>query len=269
MKNRKYIDLKIEGNRADLILNRPEKHNALNPDVLQEFQEALDWISEEKDFHFLVISGKGKSFCAGADIKWFASAKDKSKQENREEYLQIPELLKTLYEIPQITVAAVHGNVLGGANGIISACDFVVAEESANFAFGEIKLGIIPATIMPFVAQRLSTQSMKKMMFTGERFSASDALQSGLVDFTTADNNIKLVVEQLIGKLKLASPNALRVCKQLMINIDSGKITTKNSEYTANLLAELAHSEQGKEGLQAFLEKRKPDWKNNKSQIHE
>lgn len=250
----------------DVILNRPEKHNALNPEVLQEFQEALDWISEEKDLHFLVISGKGKSFCAGADIKWFASGRGKSKQENREEYLQIPELLKTLYEIPQITIAAVHGNILGGANGIISACDFVVAEESASFAFGEIKLGIIPATIMPFVARRLSTQNMKKMMFTGERFSAADALQSGLVDFTTTDKNLTLVVEQLIDKLKLASPDALRVCKQLIINIDSGKITTKNSEYTANLLAELAHSKQGIEGLTAFLEKRQPDWVKQKTE---
>jgi methylglutaconyl-CoA hydratase len=268
MKNRKYIKLKTKNNRADLILNRPEKHNALNPEVLKEFQEALDWISEEKDIHFLVISGKGKSFCAGADIKWFASAKEKTKQENREEYQQIPELLKTLYKIPQITVAAVHGNVLGGANGIISACDFVVAEESANFAFGEIKLGIIPATIMPFVARRLSSQSMKKMMFTGERFSAAEARQSGLVDFTTPDKNLTLVVEQLIGKLNLASPHALRACKQLIINIDSGKITTKNSEYTANLLAELAHSKQGMEGLTAFLEKRQPDWVKQKTEIH-
>ena len=268
MLKQKYIELKIEGNRADLILNRPEIHNALNPDVLKEFQEVLDWVSAQENIHFLVISGKGKSFCAGADIKWFASAKDKTKQENREEYLQIPELLKTLYEIPQITIAAVHGNVLGGANGFISACDFVVAEESTNFAFGEIKLGIIPATIMPFVARRLSTQNMKKMMFTGERFSANDALQSGLVDFTTADKNLTLVVEQLIEKLKLASPEALRVCKQLILNIDSGKITTKNSEYTANLLAELADSEQGREGLSAFLEKRKPNWKNHKSEIN-
>jgi len=269
MKNRKYIELKIENNRADLILNRPEFHNALNPEVLKEFQEVLDWVSTQENIHFLVISGKGKSFCAGADIKWFASAKNKTKQENQEEYLQIPELLKKLYEIPQITIAAVHGNVLGGANGIISACDFVIADESTNFAFGEIKLGIVPATIMPFVARRLSTQSMKKMMFTGERFSAAEALQAGLIDFTSADNNLTLVVEQLIEKLKLASPEALRVCKQLILNIDSGKISTKNSEYTASLLAELADSEQGREGLSAFLEKRKPDWKNHKSKINE
>ncbi len=268
MKNRKYIELKIENNRADLILNRPEIHNALNPEILKEFQETLDWTSKQETIQFLVISGKGKSFCAGADIKWFASAKDKTKQENREEYMQIPELLKTLYEIPQITIAAVHGNVLGGANGIISACDFVVSGESANFAFGEIKLGIIPATIMPFIARRLSPQSMKKMMFTGERFSAADALHSGLIDFTAPDKNLTLVVEQLIGKLRLASPDALRVCKQLMINIDSGKITTKNSEYTANLLAELAHSEQGMEGLTAFLEKRKPGWVKQKTETH-
>lgn len=265
MKNQKYIELKTEGNRADLILNRPEKHNALNPEVLVEFQEVLDWISNQEEIHFLVISGRGKSFCAGADIEWFASAKEKSKQENLEEYLQIPKLLQKLHEMPQITIAAVQGNVLGGANGIISACDFVVAEESTRFAFGEIKLGIIPATIMPFVARRLSIQNMKKMMFTGERFFADEALQSGLIDFTTTDKNLTSFVEQFIDKLMLASPNALRACKQLMAGIDSGKITTENSEYTANLLADLAHSEQGREGLTAFLEKRKPNWVSQRS----
>lgn len=260
MENRKYIEIKVENNRADLILNRPATHNALNPEILKEFREALDWISAQESIHFLVISGNGKSFCAGADVKWFASAKEKSKQENREEYLQIPELLKTLYKIPQITIAAVHGNVLGGANGIISVCDFVIAHESTNFAFGEIKLGIIPGTIMPFVARRLSTQSMKKVMFTGERFSAAEALQLGLIDFTAADESLSKNVDNLIEKLKLASPNALRACKQLIINIDSGKITTQNSGFTATLLAELTHSEQGSEGLQAFLQKRTPDW---------
>ena len=268
MKNQKYIEVKTEGNRTDLILNRPEKHNALNPEFLSELHEALNLISGNEEIHFLVISGKGKSFCAGADIKWFSSAKEKSKQKNREEYLQIPEVLQTLYEMPQITIAAVHGNVLGGANGIISACDFVVAEESANFAFGEIKLGIIPATIMPYVARRLSSQSMKKVIFTGERFSAAEALQSGLVDFTTADKNLTIVVEQLIGKLMLASPNALRACKQLMRNIASGEITVKNSEYTASLLTELTDSEQGREGLSAFLEKRKPDWVKQKPEFN-
>jgi len=260
MKNWKYIEIKIKGNRADLILTRPEKHNALNPDFLNEFHQRLKKISQNENVHFLVISGKGKSFCAGADIKWLASAKNKSKQENREEYLQIPELLKQLYEIPQITIAAVHGNVLGGANGIIAACDFVIAEASTNFAFGEIKLGIIPATIMPFVARRLSAQSMKKTMFTGERFSAAEALKMGLIDFSTSEGQLSQDVAKLIKKLKSASPNALKICKQLLIDIGSGKISVKNSEYTANLLAELAHSEQGREGLQAFLEKRKPDW---------
>lgn len=264
MKNRKYIGIKIEGNRADLILNRPEIHNALNPAVLKEFQEVLDWISEEKDIHFLVISGKGKSFCAGADIKWFESAREKTKQENRKEYLQIPELLQTLYEMPQITIAAVHGNVLGGANGIVAACDFVIAEETTNFAFGEIKLGIIPATIMPFVARRISTQSMKKAMFTGEKFPATEALQMGLVDFIVP-GAISKDVDKLIEKLMGVSPNALKACKQLLTDIDTGKITLKNSEYTANLLADMVHSEQGREGLQAFLEKRKPNWLKQKS----
>ncbi|SHJ42214.1 methylglutaconyl-CoA hydratase [Tangfeifania diversioriginum] len=262
MKNLKYITVKIDRNRADLILNRPDKHNALNPELIGEFRDALKSISRKNEIHFLVISGKGKSFCAGADISWLASAAEKSIQKNREEYLQIPGLLKELRDAPQITIAAVHGNVLGGANGILSACDFVIAEKSTVFAFGEIKLGIIPATIMPFVAQRLSVQHMKKLMYSGSKFLAPEAKISGLVDFISSDGERFSETDLLIKKLSSSSPNALRACKNLLHEIETGKITTTSAEKTTQLLAQLTHSEEGREGLQAFLEKRKPSWNN-------
>ncbi|MGM0621757.1 MAG: enoyl-CoA hydratase-related protein [Bacteroidota bacterium] len=262
MKNLKYITIKIDRNRADLILNRPDRHNALNPELIGEFRDALKSITQKSEIHFLVIWGNGKSFCAGADISWLASAGEKSIQENQEEYLQIPTLLKELRDVPQITIAAVHGNVLGGANGIISACDFVIAEQSTAFAFGEIRLGIIPATIMPFVAQRLSVQHMKKLMYTGSRFLAPEAKNSGLVDFIAEDGERFSENDLLIKELSSSSPNALRACKNLLHEIDTGKVTTTSTEKTAQLLAQLTHSEGGREGLQAFLEKRKPIWNN-------
>lgn len=262
MKNLKYITVKIDRNRADLILNRPDRHNALNPELIEEFRSALKSISRKTDIHFLVISGNGKSFCAGADISWLASTGKKSIQENREEYLQIPALINELRNTPQITIAAVHGNVLGGANGIISACDFVIAEQSTGFAFGEIKLGIIPATIMPFVAQRLSVQHMKKLMYSGSRFLAPEAKNSGLVDFISADGERFNETDLLIIELSTSPPNALRACKNLLHEIESGEVTTSTNEKTAQLLAQLTHSDEGREGLQAFLEKRKPSWDN-------
>jgi methylglutaconyl-CoA hydratase len=263
MKNLKYITVNFDRNRADLVLNRPDKHNALHPGLIGEFRDALKTISQKSEIHFLVISGNGKSFCTGADISWLASAGEKSKQENQQEYLQIPALLNELRDAPQITIAAVHGNVLGGANGIISACDFVIAEQSTGFAFGEIRLGIIPATIMPFVAQRLSGQHMKKLMYTGLRFLAPEAKSSGLVDYISADGKRFSETDRLLKDLSSSSPNALRACKNLLHEIEAGKITTASAKKTAQLLAQLAHSDEGREGLQAFLEKRKPNWNNH------
>lgn len=260
MEKPKYIELTINGNRADLVINRPERHNVLNPEVIQEIRNALMQISQNDEILFLVISGKGKSFCAGADINWFAGAGEKAMNENRREFLQIPEMLNILRKLPQITIAAVHGNVLGGANGIISACDFVIAEQNTEFAFGEIKLGIIPATIMPFVAKRLSVQDMKSTMFSGRRFFTGEALKMKLIDYEAGKDNKMEETALFINSLDASSPGALKACKQLINDIDSKNITTNNSEYTAELLAKLVHSDEGREGLQAFLEKRKPVW---------
>lgn len=260
MKNWKNIQLKIDDSRADIILNRPEVHNALNPEVIEELHEALDVVVKNENVLFVVFSGEGKSFCAGADIKWFASAVDKTKPDNWQEYLRMAELLKAIYQFPKITIAAVHRNVLGGANGIVAACDFAIAEQSTAFAFGEVKLGIIPATIMPFIAKRVSTQTMKKLMYSGDRFWASEAQLIGLIDFLADDGKLMGVVDRLIEGLKTSSPKALQACKQLLQKTDTGEINVESSEYTAAILADLIHSGEGQEGLRAFLEKRKPDW---------
>jgi methylglutaconyl-CoA hydratase len=260
MKNWKNIQLNIEGNRANLVLNRPETHNALNPAFIEELHDALKEVSKMEHVNFLVLSGEGKSFCAGADINWFASAKEKSKADNWQEYLSMAELLKEIHQFPKITIAAAHRNVLGGGNGLLAACDFAIAEQATVFAFGEIRLGIVPATIAPFIAKRISVQNMKKLMYSGERFGAAEAHLIGLVDFVAEDGKLGEVVDQLIGGLDTSSPKALQVCKQLLLKIETGDVTIESSEYTAAVLADLVHTEEGQEGLKAFLEKRKPDW---------
>lgn len=260
MKNWKNIQLKIEGHRADLILDKPEVHNALNPEMIEEMHEALAAVSMMDDIQFLVLSGSGKSFCAGADVNWFAQAVNKAKADNWQEYLRMAELMKLLYQFPKITIAAVHRNVLGGANGLVAACDFAVSERSTAFAFGEIKLGIAPATITPFIARRVSIQNMKKLMFSGDRFWATEAQLIGLIDFLADDGKLEKVVSGLIEGLKASSPNALKACKQLLLQTDAGTLNVESSELTAAVLADLVHSDEGQEGLRAFLEKRKPDW---------
>ncbi|MCW0482463.1 enoyl-CoA hydratase-related protein [Gaoshiqia sediminis] len=261
MEKFKYIKLEKSGVQATILLDRPKQHNALNPEMIEELHTVLDHLAEDEMVHFVVLAGEGESFCAGADINWFAGAVDRGKAENWQEFLRMAELMKKLATFPKITIAAAHRNVLGGANGLLAACDFSLAEKSTGFAFGEVKLGIIPATILPFVARRLSTQHLKKLMFSGERFGAVEAHAIGLVDFLAEDGKRMEVVDKLIGELKAVSPNALKACKQLILKVETGEVGLDSSEYTAAVLAELVHSDEGQEGLRAFLEKRKPDWK--------
>ena len=260
MKDWKNIQIKIAGHRANLILSRPEVHNALNPEMIEEMHEALEELAAKEEVRFVVFSGEGRSFCAGADINWFAEAINKAKADNWQEYLRMAELMKVIYQFPKITIAAVHRNVLGGANGIVASCDFAIAEHSAVFALGEIKLGIVPAIIAPFLSKRVTNQNLKKLMFSGDRFGAAHAHVIGLVDFLAEDGKLEQVVVELIDGLKDSSPKALIACKQLLLKAGSSELTIENSEYTAAVLADLIHSDEGQEGLRAFLEKRKPDW---------
>ena len=260
METTNQIKITKSGTKAVVSLNRPRQHNALTPEMIEDLHSALDELASDEAIRFVVLAGEGPSFCAGADINWFARAVNRNQTENWQEYLRMAELMKKLANFPKITIAAVHHNVLGGANGLLAACDFAIAENSTGFAFAEVKLGIIPATILPIVAKRLSTQNMKKLMFSGERFWANEARAIGLIDFLCEDGKLMDTVNQLIRELDSVSPKALIACKQLIMKIDSGEIGVQNCEYTAGILADLVHSGEGQEGLRAFLEKRQPNW---------
>jgi methylglutaconyl-CoA hydratase len=261
LKNIKFV---INGNRADVILSRPEKHNALNPEMIGELHEAINELEQRDDLLFMVLSGEGPSFCAGADLEWFAASVDREPVQIRREYEQLAELFRKIVCLPQITIGVAHQHVLGGANGLLAACDFAVAEEVTFFAFSEVKLGIIPATIMPFVAKRVASRHLRKLMFSGERFGASEAHLIGLIDFVTGTNDRMKIANKLIDELRSVSPGALKACKQLILKVDSGEVGLQSGAYTASVLAGLMHSADAREGLQAFLEKRDPVWINQK-----
>ena len=254
-----HVKLRISGNRADIFLNRPGKHNALNPAMIEELHDALRVAEQEKDVLFVVFSGEGPSFCAGADVDWLAGSAVREESQVIREYERLAELLIRITFYPKITVAAVHHHVLGGGNGLLAACDFTIAEETASFAFSEVKIGIIPATIMPFVAKRVAVRDLRKLMFSGARFVAGEAHLIGLIDFIAAGNGRMKVADQLIGELGSVSPNALKACKQLILKAELGEIGLNSGQYTASVLAKLIRSEEGQEGLRAFLEKRDPD----------
>lgn len=260
MSQLKNLKLTINGNRADIFLNRPGKHNALNPEMIEELHEVLSELEHKEDLLFIVFSGEGPSFCAGADLDWLAGSATREKSQTRHEYERLAELLKRIAFYPKITIVAAHKNVLGGGNGLLAVCDFAVAEASTSFAFSEVKLGIIPATILPFVAKRVTARNLRKLMFSGEQFGTGEAHLIGLIDFIAPVNERMKVVGKLISELELVAPNALKACKQLLLKVESGELGLQDGEYTASVLAGLIRTEEGREGLQAFLEKRKPAW---------
>lgn len=257
----KFIE---SGNRADIVLNRPARHNALNPLMIDELLAVAGRLEARDDLLFVVLSGEGTSFCAGADLEWFASSGDRDQAAVLAEFGQMAALLRRFLYLPQITIAAAHQNVLGGGNGLLAVCDFAVAEETTTFAFSELRLGLIPATILPFIARRVSGRNLRKLLFSAERFGAREAQMIGLADFVCAPNESMKMAGTLLGSLGEVAPGALKACKQLILNIESGETGVNSGDYTASVLSGLMQSVEAKEGLQAFLEKRKPVWTGQK-----
>lgn len=259
--NYRYIEVQTDGQVGRIDLNRPERHNALILELISELDEALDEISNRNDLNFLVLSGNGRSFCAGADINWFYSSEEMSVEQSAGLYKHLPDLMLKLFQLPQITIAAVRGNVFGGGIGLMASCDFVVAETNTRFMFSEVKLGLLPATILPFVAKRLSVQNLRKWILTGRLFVAAEAHDAGLVDILCGSNGLESRMAEFISSFNEASPTGLKKAKELINQVVSGEIDITNTSVTSGILAEALHSIDGQEGIHAFLEKRKPAWK--------
>lgn len=261
MKNKyRYIEVKIEETVARINLNRPERHNALILELISELDEVLDEISGMKELHFLVLSGNGRSFCAGADINWFYSSEELPVEQTTVQYKHLADLLLKLFQLPQITIAAVRGNVFGGGIGLMAACDFVFAETNTRFMFSEVKLGLLPATILPFVSKRLSLQNLRKWIMTGNLFIAAEAHDAGLVDILCGPNQLQSRYTEFISSFNGASPSAFKKAKQVINQVTAGTIGVADTEITSGILAEALLSPDGQEGIHAFLEKRKPEW---------
>lgn len=256
-----YIEIFIEGTIARINLNRPERHNALIPELIAELDSALKMISEMKDVLFVILSGNGRSFCAGADLNWFYSTGELSKEQSIAQYKQLADLLLRLFQLPQITIATVRGNVFGGGIGLMGACDFVLAEDNTRFMFSEVKLGLLPATILPFVSKRISVQNLRKWILTGNLFDVMEAQRIGLTDEIVPEGQMESELTTFLNLFETGSPSAVKKAKQLINAIISGKIDITDTTTTSAILAEALISVDGQEGIQAFLEKRKPEWK--------
>ncbi|WKN42014.1 enoyl-CoA hydratase-related protein [Tunicatimonas pelagia] len=255
------IELEINHSIATLWLNRPEVRNAFNNHVIVELMDCLQSIEHQPEITAVVIRGRGKTFCAGADIQWMKSFSSMSHQEDFQENIHLARCFYMIYTYSKPTIALVHGAAFGGANGLLAACDMAYCLSDTKFAFSEVKIGIIPATISPYIVKRMGEFNARELMLTGRRFSGEEAAQKGLVNATFSSSEaLSEYVNQISQELKSSAPGAMSNCKDLIFNITKSNNFNETIDYTARMIADARASEEGQEGMSAFLEKRKPNW---------
>ncbi|MBV9688540.1 MAG: enoyl-CoA hydratase/isomerase family protein [Ktedonobacteraceae bacterium] len=244
---------------ATVTLQRPEVHNAMNAQVIEELIRAFLELSSDERLHAVVLTGDGPSFSAGGDVNAMRGAANFTKEQNVNDALHLADLLHIINTLPCPVVARVNGTAMGGGVGLVAVCDIAIAAESARFAFSEVKLGIAPAVISPYVLRKIGESHARLLFVTGERFSAARAHEIGLVHSVAAQEQLDEVVQKVLKELLTSAPQAIRACKALALNVPQME-REEARIYTAQTLAHLRVGDEGQEGLQAFLEKRKPHW---------
>ncbi len=242
-----------------ITMNRPQVHNAFNAVMIGELAAAFDSARSDEGVRIVILTGAGESFCAGADLNWMREIIHYSYDQNLRESLQVADLMKAVYELPKPAIARVNGAVIGGGTGLLSACDIVVASEKARFGLSEVKIGLVPAAIGPYVIRRIGENHAHELFLTGERFDAQRALEIGLVNKVVPHAALDEKVEELVRLLLSSGPEAIAKCKELLHKVP-GMSLEEAKGYTAEMIARLRISPEGQEGMASFLEKRKPGW---------
>ncbi|GCE12044.1 enoyl-CoA hydratase-related protein [Tengunoibacter tsumagoiensis] len=246
---------------AIVTMNRPEVRNAFNAQFIAEMTQLLTELSLDEGLHAVVLAANGSAFSSGADIQMMQEAISFSKQENIHEAQRLIDLLQLIYTFPCPVVARIQGDAYGGGLGLIAACDLAIAAEGARFAFSEVKLGIAPAVIAPYVIRKIGESYARVLFVTGERFSATRAQQIGLIHSIVPPDQLDNALQKALTELASSAPKALRACKVLALT--AGQMDDAIAYHsTAETIAGLRASPEGQEGLRAFLEKRRPDWQN-------
>jgi len=248
------------GALARLTLNRPEVRNAFNDTVIAELTHTFQALAQAPGLRAIVLQAEGKAFCAGADLNWMKAMAGYSWAENHADAGKLAEMLWTIYSCPVPVIARVQGDVYAGGVGLVSVCDMVVAVEGAGFCLSEAKLGLLPATIGPYVVRALGEQASRRYFVTAERFSASEAHRLGLVHELATPETLDPKVDALVAAICANGPAAVRACKKLVQDVAHAPITAPLRDDTARRIADIRASDEGREGVQSFLNKSKPSW---------
>ncbi|MEP0829048.1 MAG: enoyl-CoA hydratase/isomerase family protein [bacterium] len=255
----KTIRFFIENNNAFVHFCRPDVHNAFNDTVIYEMTDLFQALDNEKSLRAVVLTGEGKSFCAGADLNWMKQVISQSFEENLRESNALADLFALIYHFRCPVIGEINGAAIGGGVGFVAVCDIAIAAESAKFSFSEVKIGLVPACIGPYVVKKIGEGKAREFFITGERMSAEKAFQIGLINRFVPDDKLHDSIAELLTMIRSSGPEAIAVAKRLVSAVPYMS-EKEYKPFTAEMIARLRISPEGQEGMNAFLEKRKPKW---------
>lgn len=252
--------LRPTAHTAEVWLNRPDVRNAFNDGVIQELTEAFRQLGAEPDLRCITLAGRGKAFCAGADLHWMKAMAGYTWDQNRADAQALADMLWTLYSCPVPIIGRVHGDCYAGGVGLAAVCDVLVAADTVNFCLSEARLGLLPATIGPYVVRALGEQASRRYFITAERFSAVEAHRLGMVHVCTAADALDAAVQDLVNGLVTNGPAAVKACKRLVQDIAGQPLTADLRAETARRIADIRASDEGRAGIRSFLDKAPAPW---------
>lgn len=255
-----HLQINAAGGVATVTLNRPDVRNAFNDEVILELTAAFGDLGARGDVRCIVLAANGSAFCAGADLNWMRSMADYTREQNLADAGRLAGMMRAVYECPKPTIARIQGDVYAGGTGLVAACDIAVSVDTAQYCLSEVRLGLLPSTISPYVIRAMGARVAHRYFLTAERFSATEALRIGFVHEVVTTAALDGKVMELAQALVNAGPDAVRLCKKLVQDVAGYDITPELVAMTVGSIADVRVSPEGREGLQSFLQKRKPNW---------
>ena len=254
------LTLQVDGAVATITLTQPDIRNAFSDEVIAEITAAFRTAGERPDVRAIVLAAQGPAFCAGANLNWMRRMADYTREENIQDAGLLAEMLRVIYECPKPTIARVQGDVYAGGVGLVACCDIAISADTVHYCLSETKIGLIPATISPYVIRAMGARAAHRYFLTAERFNAAEALRIGFVHEVVAHDQLDAKVGEVLKALLGASPNAVQAAKKLVQDVAEREINAQLIAETVEGIADIRASEEGREGVQSFLAKRKPSW---------
>ena len=256
----KHLDLRFDAGVSTVTLNRPEVRNAFNEEVIAELTAVFLELGRRPEVRCIVLAASGTAFCAGADLNWMKRMAGYSRDENLDDASALARMLEVIYECPKPTLAKVQGDVYAGGLGLVAACDIAIAADTAHYCVSEVRIGLIPATISPYLIRAIGARAAHRWFLTAERFGAAQATACSLVHEAVPAGDLDARVAALAHTLVQAGPEAIKACKTLLHDVAGQEMSDSLLQDTAERIADIRVTPEGREGIGAFLDKRKPNW---------